>query len=105
MKKENKIIKKLKTGFYKSYFPLPKPQSNPTHCPKGLVMLAAPELLFNFWEVLFFSPQCLSQWPGAARGLQVLGFISAVAALLLIRVDIDAVQASKEQQQSQDGYD
>lgn len=67
--------------------------------------LATPEFLFNFWEVLFFSPQCLSQRPGAAGGAQVLGLIGAVAALLLIRIDIDAVQTSKEQQQSQDGYD
>lgn len=68
-------------------------------------MLAAPEVLFDFREVLFFSPQGLGQWPGAAGGLQVLGFICAVAALLLIRIDVDAVQASEEQQQSQDDYD
>lgn len=67
-------------------------------------MLATPEL-FNFWEVLFISPQGLGQRPGTAWGPQVLGFIGAVAALLLIRIDIDGVQASKEQQQSQDEYD
>ncbi len=87
------------------YFPFPNPQSNPTHCPKGPVMLVTPELLLNFWEVLFFSPQGLGQRPGAAGGLQVLGFIGAVAALLLIRIDIYAVQASKEQQQRQDDND
>lgn len=68
-------------------------------------MLVTPELLLNFWEVLFFSPQGLGQRPGAAGGLQVLGFIGAVAALLLIRIDIYAVQASKEQQQRQDDND
>lgn len=68
-------------------------------------MLVAPELLFDFWEVLFFSPQGLGQRPGAAGGLQVFGFIGAVAALLLIRVDIDAIQASKEHQQRQDDND
>lgn len=85
--------------------PLPDPQSKPTHCPKGPVTLVAPELLFDFWEVLFFSPQGLGQRPGAARGLQVLGFIGAVAAFLLIRIDVDAVQASEEQQQRQDDND
>lgn len=68
-------------------------------------MLVAPELLFNLWEVLFFSPQGLRQRPGTAGGLQVLRFIGAVAALLLIRIDIDAVQPSKEQQQRQDDND
>lgn len=68
-------------------------------------VLVAPELLFNFWEVLFFSPQGLGQRPGTAGGLQVLGFIGAIAALLLIRIDIDAVQTSKEQQQCQDDND
>lgn len=75
---------------------LPGPQSNPTHCPIGPVMLVTPELLFNFWEVLFFSPQGFGQRPGAARGLQVLRFIGAVGAFLLVRINIDAVQASEE---------
>lgn len=68
-------------------------------------MLVAPELLFNLWKVLFFSPQGLGQWPGAARGLQVLRFIGAIAALLLVRIHVDAVQASEEQQQRQDNND
>lgn len=65
-------------------------------------MLVAPELLFNFWEVLFFSPQSLGEGSGAAGGLQVFRFIGMVTALLLIGIHIDAVQASKEQQQCQD---
>lgn len=68
-------------------------------------MLVAPELLFNLWKVLFFSPQGLGQRPGAARGLQVLRFIGAVAALLLVRINVDAVQTSEEQQQRQDNND
>lgn len=83
----------------------PTPSQTPPTVPKSPVMLVAPELLFNFREVLFFSPQGLGQRPGAAGGLQVLGFIGAVAALLLVRIDIDAVQASEEQQQSQDDND
>lgn len=83
----------------------PDPQSNPTQCPKGPVILVAPELLFDLWEVLFFSPQGFGERPGAAGRLQVLRFIGAVAALLLVRVDVDAVQASEEQQQCQDDND
>lgn len=88
-----------------AFSPLPNPQSNPTRCPKGSVMLVAPELLFNFRKVLLFSPQGLGQRPGAAWRLQVLGLVGAVAALLLIRVHVDAVQASEEQQQRQDDND
>lgn len=94
---ENRYI----SVFFPVHQPSRKTQPNIPHA----VMLATPEFLFNFREFLFFSPQCLSQRPGAAGGAQVLGFIRAVAALLLIRIDIDAVQTSKEQQQSQDGYD
>lgn len=65
-------------------------------------MLVTPEFLFNFWEVLLFSPQGFGQWSGTAGRLQVLGLIGEIAALLLIRVDVDAVQASKEQQQRQE---
>lgn len=83
----------------------PTLSQTPTHWPKSPVMLVAPELLFNFREVLFFSPQGLGQRSGAAGGLQVLGFICAVAALLLIRIDVDAVQPSKEEQQCQDDND
>lgn len=68
-------------------------------------MLVAPELLLYLWEVLLLSPQGLRQRPGAAGGFQVLGFVGAVAALLLVRVDVDAVQASKEQQNRQDDND
>lgn len=104
-KKRTKRIRKLNTDIVSAISLSPNPQSNPTHCPKGPVKLAAPKLLFDFWEVLFFSPQGLGQRPGAAGGLQVLGLIRAVAALLLIRIDVDAVHASEEQQQSQDDYD
>lgn len=90
---------------YKRYFPTHYPSRKTQPTIPNVVTLATPEFLFNFWEVFFFSPQCLSQRPGAAGGAQVLGFIRAVAALLLICIDIDAVQTSKEQQQSQDGYD
>lgn len=68
-------------------------------------MLVTPELLFNFWEVLFFPPQGLGQWPRAAGRLQVLGFVGVVAALLLVRIDVDAVEASEEQHQRQDDND
>ncbi len=47
----------------------PNPQSNPTRCPKGPVILVAPELLFNLWEVFLFSPQRFGQWPGTAGRL------------------------------------
>lgn len=83
----------------------PVPSQNPTHSPIGPVMLVTSELLFNFWEVLFFSPQGFGQRPGTAGRLKVLGFIGEIAALLLISVDIDAVQTSKEQQQRQDDDD
>ena len=106
--KERKTIRKINTGICgccKCYFPLPNPHSKPTRCPIGPMMLVIPELLFNFWEVLFFSPQGFGQRPGAAGRLQVLGFVGAVAALLLIRIDVNAVQASEEQHQSQDDND
>lgn len=111
LKKENKPKNMTKEknqcrkGVYKPYFPTHHPSRKTQPTIPNVVTLATPEFLFNFWEFLFFSPQCLSQRPGAAGGAQVLGFICAVAALLLIRIDIDAVQTSKEQQQSQDGYD
>lgn len=68
-------------------------------------VLIAPELLFDFWKLLFFSPQGLRQRPGAAGGLQVLGLVGAITAFLLVRIDVDAVQASEEQQQRQDHND
>jgi len=69
------------------------------------VTLVAPELLLNLREVLLFPPQGLRQRPAAAGGVQVLGFVGAVASLLLVRVDVDAVHASKQQQQRQDDND
>lgn len=110
LKKENKPKNMTKEKnqcrkrVYKRYFPAHHPSRKTQPTIPNVVTLATPEFLFNFWEVLFFSPQCLSQRPGAAGGAQVLGFICAVASLLLIRIDIDAVQTSKEQYQSQDGY-
>lgn len=95
-------------GCLKCHFPhlqTPQPLSDPTHCPIGPVMLVTPEILFNFWKVLFFPPQGLGQRPGAAGGLQVLGLIGDVAALLLIHVDVDAVQSAEEQQHRQDDKD
>lgn len=78
------------------------PLSNPTHCPRGPAMLTTPQLLINSLEVLVFSLQGLGQRPGAAGRLQVFGFICVVATLLLVGIDVDAVQTPKEQQQRQD---
>lgn len=108
-KEKNKNMTKEKNQcrkqVYKHYFPIHQPSLKTQPNIPNVVMLATPEFLFNFWEVLFFSPQCLSQRPGAAGWTQVLGFIRAVAPLLLIRIDVDAVQTSEDQQQSQDGND
>lgn len=68
-------------------------------------MLVAPEFLLNFWKVLVFPSQGLCQRPGAAGRPQVFGFIGVVTALLLIGIDVDGVQASKEQQQRQNDND
>lgn len=81
------------------------PRPTPPTAPTGPVMLVTPELLLDFGEVLLLPPQGFGQRPGAAGRLQVLGFIGEVAALLLVRVDVDAVQASEEQQQRQDHND
>lgn len=90
---------------YKCYFPVHQPSLKTQPSTPKVGLLATPKFLFDFREVLFFSPQCLSQWPGAAWRAQVLGLVGAVAALLLVRVDVDAVQASEEQQQGEDDYD
>lgn len=104
-KSGNKKNRKLNIGicgFVDANSHTPTPTQNPNHCPRGSLMLVAPELLFNFWEVFFFSPQSLGEGSGATGGLQVFRFIGMVTALLLIGIHIDAVQASKEQQQRQD---
>lgn len=101
---ENQIIRKL-TKFISCFFLSANshnPLFNPSHCPSGPGGSAAPEFLFNFRKALFLSPQGLGQRSGAARRLQIFGFVGEVTSLLLISVDVDAVQASEEQQQSQD---
>lgn len=51
---------------YKCFFPIHQPSLKTQPNILNTVVLATPEFLFDFWEVLFLSPQCLSQWPGAA---------------------------------------
>lgn len=75
---------------------------SPTPVHTGPGRLVAPELLFDPRDVFLLSPQGLGQRPGAAGRLQVLGLVGVIAALLLVRIHVDAVQASEEQQHRQD---
>lgn len=60
------------------------------------MLLVTPELLLDFWEVLFLFPQGLRQGSGAAGGFQVFGLVGVVAALVAVKIDVDAVHTSKQ---------
>lgn len=107
VKEENRTVRKLNAGSV-SAISLPFPilcQTPPPWPLWGPALLATPQVLFDFWQVLLFPSQGLGQRPGTAGRLQVLGFVGAVAAFLLVRINVDAVQASEEKQQSQDDDD
>lgn len=112
MKEENRTVRKLNTGSVsaislpsRSSVPTPPSPPPPFQPLWGPASLATPQVLFDFWQVLLFPSQGLGQRPGTAGRLQVLGFVGAVAAFLLVRINVDAVQASEEKQQSQDDDD